>query len=75
MYLIPVSPRLSPGDPDDSLAPPPSDRDISMAIRVKAIKSVLQQAVCQSQPVTIMMFDVKTQYRYIIIMMFDVKTQ
>ncbi|XP_052244253.1 DNA polymerase theta-like [Dreissena polymorpha] len=66
-YYISLShQQLQQGDPDDSLAPPPSDRDISMAIRVKAIKSVLQQAVCQSQPVTIMMFDVKTQYRALV---------
>ncbi|XP_053395972.1 DNA polymerase theta-like [Mercenaria mercenaria] len=51
------------GDPDDSLAPPPSDTDISIAIRVKAVKSVLQQAVCKQQPVTMVMFDVKAHFR------------
>jgi hypothetical protein len=51
------------GDPDDTLAPPPSDTDISIAIRIKAVKSVLQQAVCKQQPVTMVMFDVKTHFR------------
>ena len=51
------------GDPDDSLAPPPSDPDISFSIRQKAVKSVLQQGKCSEDDVTIFIFDMKTQYR------------
>lgn len=52
------------GDADDSLAPPPSDADISVSIRIKAVKSVLQQSVCEGEPISIAVFDVKAQYRY-----------
>ncbi|XP_052808033.1 DNA polymerase theta-like [Mya arenaria] len=65
-YYVSFTQQQPQGDPDDSLAPPPIDKDISFAIRVKAVKSVLQQATCQSEPVTILMFDVKTQYRALV---------
>ncbi|KAL3883562.1 hypothetical protein ACJMK2_029814 [Sinanodonta woodiana] len=50
------------GDPHRSLSPPPLDSGISLAIRLKAIKSVLQQGTVRKIQVTIAMYDIKSQY-------------
>ena len=64
-FFMNTDPGCCSGEADDTLAAPPSDEDISISICVKAVKSVLQQAKCGSQPVSVIMYDLKSQYRLV----------
>ncbi|KAK3585671.1 hypothetical protein CHS0354_020237 [Potamilus streckersoni] len=63
-YYVALTSQNEPadGDPHSSLSPPPLDPGISLAIRLKAIKSVLQQGTVRKTQVTIAMYDIKSQY-------------